>query len=149
MRSIIREILLRPSISDTLLLGRIVVFALLLPLALRRRDLTSLASFVEPRRSRGVASESLADKTLRYADAVCASRLIRAECLVRGLTRYYFLRRAGVSLSLVFGMGTVEGRLIGHCWLVRDGRPFREPIDPGPCYVPFLTFPVVSVSRAV
>lgn len=143
MRNIIREIVFTCAVGDALLLARILIFALLVPLALRR-DLASLAALVEPRRGRAMASSATIEKIQRYADAVCRSRLIRAECLVRGLTRYYFLRRAGLSLSLVFGMGEIEGRLVGHCWLVRDGRPFMEPTDPEARFTRMLAFPMAS-----
>jgi hypothetical protein len=145
MRSLVREILAAASLSDALLLARILMFALLLPLALRR-DLASLAAFMEPRRPPRPAPPTTIAKIQRYADTVCASRLVRAECLVRGLTRYYFLRRAGLSVGVVFGMGEVNGRLEGHCWLVHEGRPFMEPGDPRPHFRPMLTFPLASAA---
>ena len=141
MRRILREIIAARSVGDALLLGRILVFALLVPLALRR-DLAFVAAFLEPRRPPPVAPQAMIEKILRYADTVCASRLVRAECLVRGLTRYYFLRRAGLSLGVVFGMGEVNGHLEGHCWLVNDGRPFMEAHDPEPHFKRMLTFPL-------
>jgi hypothetical protein len=149
VRSIIREIIVTRSAREAWLLARVLVFALALPISLRRHDLASLAARLEPRRPRGPVSADAIQKIVRYADAVCASRLIRGECLVRGLTRYYFLRRAGLSLALVFGMGNIEGRLVGHCWLVRDGRPFFEPIDPEPRYEPILTFSQGKARSAV
>jgi Transglutaminase-like superfamily len=141
VRRILREIIAARSIGDALLLGRILLFALLVPLALRR-NLASVAAFLEPRRPPPAAPKAMIEKILRYADTVCASRLVRAECLVRGLTRYYFLRRAGLSLGVVFGMGEVNGHLEGHCWLVNDGRPFMEAHDPEPHFKQMLTFPL-------
>ena len=143
MRQILRELVTTGSFGDALLLGHIFVFALLLPLALRR-DIASLATFLEPRRARPLAPRNTLDKIQRYANAVCASRLVRAECLVRGVTRYYFLRRAGLSIALVFGMGAVNGRLEGHCWLVKDGRPFLEAQDPELQFTRMLSFPLAS-----
>jgi hypothetical protein len=129
------------SFGDALLFGRILVFALLVPVVVRR-DLASLATFLEPRVPPPLAPPATIEKIQRYADAVCASRLVRAECLVRGLTRYYFLRRAGLSLAVVFGMGEINGRLEGHCWLVNDGRPFMEPGDPDSHFKRMMTFPM-------
>jgi hypothetical protein len=149
VRRIIREIIRTRSVGEAWLLARILLFALVLPTVLRRHDLASVAAHLEPRRPRALLSADAIQTIVRYADAVCASRLIRGECLVRGLTRYYFLRRAGVSLALVFGMGNVDGRLVGHCWLVRDGRPFFEPIDPEPRYEPILTFSQGKARSAV
>jgi hypothetical protein len=141
VRRILREIMAARSFGDALLLGRILVFALLIPFVLRR-DLASVATFLEPRGIPPVAPPAAIEKIRRYADAVCASRLVRAECLVRGLTRYYFLRRAGLSLDVVFGMGAINGRLEGHCWLVKDGRAFMEPGDPEAHFKRMLTFPM-------
>ena len=58
--------------------------------------------------------------------------LVRRGCLTRGITLYYFLRRAGVDVRLHFGMGSVPtgDGFEGHCWLVRDGEPYLEPRDP-------------------
>jgi len=143
MRRILRELVATGSVRDALLFGHIFLFAILLPLTLRR-DVASLATFLEPRRSRPQAPPATVEKIQRYADAVCASRFVRAECLVRGVTRYYFLRRAGLSIGLVFGMSTVDGRLEGHCWLVKDGRPFLEARDPEPRFTRMVAFPMVS-----
>jgi hypothetical protein len=60
--------------------------------------------------------------------------LVRRGCLTRGLTQLRFLRRAGFPVSLRFGMGEIDGRIEGHCWLVLDGVPFAEKRDPRPLY---------------
>jgi hypothetical protein len=59
--------------------------------------------------------------------------LLRPSCLTRGVTRYYFLRRAGADIALAFGMSELPG-LGGHCWLVRDGAPYLEVRDPRPAF---------------
>jgi hypothetical protein len=59
---------------------------------------------------------------------------VRRGCLTRGLTRYYFLRRAGMDIALCFGMGRRNGEFMGHCWLVKDNEPFLEAEDPRPLY---------------
>ena len=61
--------------------------------------------------------------------------LVRPGCLTRGLTHYFFLRRAGADVRLVYGLGTVDGRTEGHCWLVRDEVPYLERTDPRPHFV--------------
>jgi hypothetical protein len=62
--------------------------------------------------------------------------IVRTGCLTRGLTLYYSLRRAGVDVSLAFGLGPVAGGdgFDGHCWLVLDGEPYLEPRDPRLAY---------------
>jgi hypothetical protein len=59
-----------------------------------------------------------------------APRVVRRGCLTRGITLYYFLRRAGADVSLAFGMSTNGEPFVGHCWLVEAGEPFLERKDP-------------------
>jgi hypothetical protein len=66
--------------------------------------------------------------------------ILRPDCQVRGLTRYYVLRRAGVDVSLAFGLGWPNGVLAGHCWLVKDDEPYMEPRDPRPVFTETLRF---------
>ena len=53
--------------------------------------------------------------------------LLRHRCLGRGLTRYFFLRRAGLEVTLCFGVRLEGEGLTGHCWLEKGGVPFLEP----------------------
>lgn len=81
---------------------------------------------------------------------------VRRGCLTRGLTLCYFLRCAGVDLELHFGIGAAEPEndvfgdgFDGHCWLVRDGEPFLEPLDPRLQYVETYAIPGQSRHRAL
>jgi hypothetical protein len=40
------------------------------------------------------------------------------------------LRRAGLPVDLVFGLGAPAGVADGHCWLELHGRPYLEREDP-------------------
>ena len=66
---------------------------------------------------------------------------VRPGCLTRGLTYYFFLRRAGVDVQLQYGLATPLGESDGHCWLVRDGEPFLERVDPRGHYVETYSIP--------
>jgi hypothetical protein len=70
------------------------------------------------------------------------------NCLTRGLTLCYFLRRAGLDVSLAFGMGRIGGQLGGHCWLTLGGAPFLEEPDPKLLYAEFFTIPFDESSPA-
>jgi len=59
-----------------------------------------------------------------------ARPLVRSGCVVRGVTLYRFLRRAGAEVSLRFGIGPVDGTLAAHCWIVYRGEPLAERRDP-------------------
>jgi hypothetical protein len=51
-------------------------------------------------------------------------------CLRRSLTRYHYLRRAGLPVAVRFGVRLVGGKpdreLTGHAWLTLDGQPYYE-----------------------
>lgn len=118
-------------LEDALLLGRIAVFAALVPL-LMRLPVRSVGRFVEPRRAPLHVRAGQEQRIVRFVElALRGGRpIIRSSCLTRGLTRYYFLRRAGVDVSLVFGVGRPTVGFSGHCWLVKDGVPHLESQDP-------------------
>jgi len=69
-----------------------------------------------------------------------ARRFIDKPCQFRGLTLYYFLRRAGVDVSLVFGIGVIGSMYKGHCWLVKDEVPYLETVDPRQYFTAMYTF---------
>jgi hypothetical protein len=78
--------------------------------------------------------------------------LVQARCLTRCATLFYFLRRAGWNLTLCFGAACVNGKLAqapGHCWLVKDGKPFLEDKDPCLSYVPIYSMPEPAAISAL
>lgn len=61
--------------------------------------------------------------------------LVRPGCLTRGITGYYLLRRAGLDVALCFGIGPRHSAgVTGHCWIVLDGEPVLEAVDPRPAF---------------
>jgi hypothetical protein len=127
----------RPPSPAALLLGvRIAAVAAAVPLLLRLR-LDRLARLLEPRRVRPQPAPADVERLVGRIDHVLAAGrpLVRPGCLTRGVTRFWFLRRAGVPVDLVFGMGRPVGDFEGHCWLVRDAEPWLEKVDPRPVYV--------------
>jgi hypothetical protein len=119
-----------------------VAFAMPLFLRLPLPRLHGLLDWATTRTSRG-ASDSPDAIAVTVLEMLQTSRpLVRRGCLTRGITLYYFLRRAGVDVALNFGMGCVPGGdgFEGHCWLVRDGEPYLEPGDPRRLYVRMYSF---------
>jgi hypothetical protein len=117
--------------SDRLLRLRVYLFAAAVPVLARLR-LARLAALLEPRRLPPVSDSHRIAEVQAHVDAVLGSGLplIRSGCLTRGVTRFFFLRRAGLEVELCFGAGQVDGEFAAHCWLVRGGEPFLETVDP-------------------
>jgi hypothetical protein len=130
------------AVDEALLALRILVFAVAVPWLLRLK-LPRLRSLLEPRHAPALSDPAEVQRIVRYVDAVIrlASPLVRRGCLTRGVTLYYFLRRAGVPVSLRFGLGRVNEQDTGHCWLVKDGQPFLEVRDPRPFFAAIYSIP--------
>lgn len=123
--------------AGTLLGVRILCFATLVPLLLRLRKLPDLPFWVEPRRRspRPPEPSDVEALTQRIDELLIAGRpAVRTGCMVRGLTLYRFLRRAGADVSLRFGVGTIRGDFAAHCWIVYRGEPLAETHDPRPLF---------------
>jgi hypothetical protein len=128
-------------LSDAILALRITIFAAAVPW-LFRWPLRRLEGWVEPSRPSRESRMKEAERIIRLTGILCrvARPLLSRPCQVRGLTLYYFLRRAGVDVSLVFGIGRMVGGYEGHCWLVKDGEPYLEPADPRDHFAPIYAF---------
>ncbi|HXT37159.1 MAG TPA: lasso peptide biosynthesis B2 protein [Chloroflexota bacterium] len=137
---------------DAVLVARILTVAAAVPL-LMRLPLPRVSALLEPRRIPPHPVPTQEDRTVRLVLALLSAGrpLVRRGCLTRGVTLYYFLRRAGVDVSLCFGMGTstekVDG-FDGHCWLVKQGEPYLESRDPRSLYTAMYSFPWAPTSRA-
>jgi hypothetical protein len=134
--------------ADLLLMLRILLYAAAVP-AFTLTRITSWERFAGGRRASGnSAAPEVIKKTVDFVDAalIAFRPLVRGGCLVRGLTLYHFLTKDGVDVSLRFGFVRVDGSVTGHCWLVRDGRPFLEPDRPSIAYTETFQLPVLRAS---
>ncbi|MGH2391638.1 MAG: lasso peptide biosynthesis B2 protein [Chloroflexota bacterium] len=137
--------------GDAFLLFRVLTVAAAVPL-LMRLPLPRVEALLEPRRAPCRPTPGQEDKIARFVLTVLSAGrpLIRRGCLTRGVTLYYFLRRAGAGVSLCFGMGASAEKadgFDGHCWLVKQGEPYLEPCDPRQLYTPMYAFPLTSSPR--
>lgn len=124
-----------------LLAIRISLFVAASPL-LMRMQLDRLNALVSrPAGSRPVDPERMA-WTIRFTTWLThfGRPSVFSGCVTRGLTLYYFLRKLGVPVSLVFGAGHVGGRFAAHCWLERDHEPYLEKVDPRTYFAPVYRF---------
>jgi hypothetical protein len=134
-------------LANSLLFVRILLFAMATPW-LARIPIRRLEKLMQISSSPWAAGgESKVDQPrvefiVNATERICRAgrRVFTQKCMTRGLTLYFFLRRAGMDVSLVFGAGKVERKFAAHCWLVRSGMPYLETTDPGPLFVPFYTF---------
>jgi len=105
---------------------------------LRVRKLPDLPAWVEPRGRvlpPPAAPEAVGALVRRIDSLLVAGRpVVRTGCMIRGLTLYRFLRRAGADVSLRFGVGKIRGEFAAHCWIVYRGEPLEEPRDPRPLF---------------
>jgi hypothetical protein len=131
---------MRNSWSRRLEDARVLLFAAAVPVILGIRKLPELPAWLEPARPRKAPppppSPAEVEAMVRRVDALIAAGrpFVRSGCLVRGLTLYRFLRRAGAEVSLRFGVGTVGDGFAAHCWVVYRGEPLAEPRDPRPLF---------------
>lgn len=118
-------------VSNAILFLQVFAFATAVPFLLRLK-LFRLGPLLEPRSSFMAPDKATVDRIVGYVETAIrrGGPLVRRGCLTRGLTRYYFFRRAGMDVSLCFGAGTAEKAFVGHCWLEKAGEPFLEPTDP-------------------
>jgi hypothetical protein len=116
--------------GELVLLAEISLFAACVP-ALMRMPLPRAAGLLE-RASRLRAHHDVSPERLAELMAVAPAfgrPLVRSGCLTRGVTLFWLLRRRGVDVELRFGLDR-DGAADGHCWLVRDGEPYLEKVDP-------------------
>jgi hypothetical protein len=69
--------------------------------------------------------------------------LVRPGCLTRGVALFWILRRRGVDVDLVFGIGGPEDEYQGHCWLTRNGELYLEKQAFGDRFVELFRIPAV------
>jgi hypothetical protein len=118
---------------------RVLAFAAAVPLWMRAVELPRLGDRLEPSGPPAPPRDpEEIERLIRRIDLVLRLGwpLVRRGCLVRGITRYRFLREAGVDASLCFGIGHLPGYegFTGHCWLELDGRALAEAREPGLFY---------------
>ncbi len=128
--------------AEALLFLRIVCFATVVPLLLRMR-LPIVERILRPKARRGFTDPHRIRRIISFTEIAIdvGMPFIRRSCLVRGTTLYYFLSRAGLEVSLCFGVGQVGAKFAGHCWLVKDGEPYLEKQDPRQMFTAVYRFP--------
>jgi Transglutaminase-like superfamily len=126
------------AVSNTFLFVRVFLFAAAVPHLMRLKP-ARLAAVLEPGSAPWAVDPDHLQRIAAYLQTAIerGGPLVQRGCLTLGLTRYYFFRRAGMDVSLHFGMRRLgkEKEFVGHCWLMRDGEPLLETKDPRPLYI--------------
>lgn len=124
--------------SDLFLLIKILGFAYVFVPCLMRLQLPKLKTALKVKRSpvEQTVLTPKARKTIYFMDRLLGKFKPRLStyCLTRGVTLYYFLQRAGVDITLCFGVGKDNDLYLGHCWLEGCGEPIYESRDPRNLY---------------
>ena len=129
---------------------RVFLFAASVPLLLRL-NLRTLQRVLEPRHIPPEPTPARIQEIASKIDTVLTlgKPLIRPGCLTRGVTSYYFLKRAGADVTLCFGMGNVNAEWVGHCWLTSHGEPILEATDPRKQFVLTYSIPQPGPAAAL
>jgi hypothetical protein len=87
------------------------------------------------------APEERANEVLGAVEGAFRLHPVERTCLTRGIALCYLLRRSGFDVALAFGVGQEGEDWRGHCWLVRDGRPYLEDHELDGRFTALLTIP--------
>jgi len=132
---------------EVALFAHVCAFAAAVPLLMRLPLPRVSAIVTRPPRDPAPSAEEIErlERLIALAPRV-GHPLIRRGCLTRGVTLFWFLRRAGLDVELRFGLDPGrDGPTDGHCWLALDGEPFLERIDPRPRFPELYRLPLQLV----
>lgn len=105
------------------------IFTVLLRLKLSKLTLKWLRS-IKPA-DEPPSEQRLATIVRRTDTALLLGRpALRSECLARSCLLYYQLRRAGAAADIRFGVMMDDGEFRSHCWIMVDGAPRFEDVEP-------------------
>jgi hypothetical protein len=131
---------------EALLFARVGAFAAAVPV-LMRLPVPRWAALVTrpPRRAPAAPADIERLERLTALAPRVAFPLVRYGCLTRGVTLFWFLRRAGLPVELSFGLDAGgDGATAGHCWLELDGEPVLEKRDPRPRFAELYRLPLAT-----
>jgi hypothetical protein len=114
--------------ADSWLAARIFGWAAFVRLAKYAMPLRTLVKIVSPAPGPGSRDPRRERKIARFAD--WASRIVRpmtqGNCLERSLVAYRYLVRAHADPRLVIGFRRGDRGILGHAWVLVDGRPLSD-----------------------
>lgn len=129
--------------ADVVLAVRVLGWAMVLPILKHIVPVRSLAAMMH--RAAGDRPRDAAREERIVTFARWSARLMRwrsgGNCLERGLVAYRYLSAAGANPTLVVGLGRADrGAIVGHAWVLVDGRPAGESPSAISEYTPVFAF---------
>jgi hypothetical protein len=131
---------------EVFLFVRVAAFAAAVPLLMRLPlpRVGAIVTRVPPRRAPSTAEIERLERLIALAPRV-ARPVVRPGCLTRGVTLFWFLRRAGLDVELRFGLDPARDEATeGHCWLSVNDEPFLEKVDPRPRFAELYRLPLAA-----
>jgi hypothetical protein len=125
---------------------QVCAFGATVPIVMRLPLPRIAALLAQPAKHRTTLPEEIErlDRVVKLAPRI-AHPLVRSGCLTRGLTLFWFLRRAGLDVELRFGLDPgPDAKPDGHCWLSLDGEPYLEQRDPRPRFTELYRLPLLT-----
>jgi hypothetical protein len=133
---------------EVILFAQLSAFAGAVPVLMRLSVPRWARLVTRPPRTRAVSPAEIErlDRLIALAPRV-GRPVVRAGCLTRGVTLFWYLRRAGLDVELRFGIEVARrsgGEADGHCWLALNGEPFLERVDPRPRFTELYRLPLAD-----
>ncbi len=128
--------------ADVLLALRVLGWALVLPVTKHVLPIRALVRFVW-RHPRFRANSARHARVVLFARWACRATRWRSggNCLERGLIAYRFLLEGGAEPTLVVGFAKgASQELLGHAWVLLDGRPAGESLSGLQAFTPVFSF---------
>lgn len=129
--------------ADVWLAVRVFAWALALPTLKHVVPIKSLARVMSAAPTMQLRDHDREERIVTFAR--WGARLIRwrsgGNCLERGLIAFRYLGAAGANPTLVVGLGPDDrGGIVGHAWVLLDGRPAGETEPSIAIYTPVFAF---------
>jgi hypothetical protein len=114
--------------ADAWLLVRMIVWAATLPLLKRVLPLPRLVRLAASRPRTGRMESDQREQLAAFARWIYRHGVFTRDpnCLERSLVAYRFLTRAGAEPRLMVGLAKAREGIVGHAWVIVDGRPLND-----------------------
>jgi hypothetical protein len=114
--------------ADAWLVVRMLAWAAALPLLKRVLPLPRLVRLAASRPRTDGLESGKREQLAAFARWIYGQGVFTRDpnCLERSLVAYRFLTRAGAEPRLMVGLAKAREGIVGHAWVVVDGRPLND-----------------------